>query len=327
MGDEESISRKRPRTSSPSLSELEDEDSTRSSEDNSISSKTTNPNMSTTYSKPLPSSSQHSIPPSRSVKLSPSIFLKPPESDITSVVAHFLWKYLDRSNAAHIEIEGKLGVLVDKRSGQRIRLPVQSEVVVVNDGFCGFDSNMTRAQHANFNRVLNGIVGPAFTTTYKHTRELDTTYRTNPPVRLTTAQNSNEVLAVITKKRLADLEIHLPNSPLDVRISVSTEMPALRPSKCAPVKSQRSKDRLSYTHEAFKVDLTQVKQVSFNDGVPSGTEVITHEVEIEFLNTSVLVDEKERRQRDEPNAYTQYIDAFLNNLRYLSRKSIPHHVL
>ena len=85
-------------------------------------------------------------------------------------------------------------------------------------------------------------------------------------VRVTYDQNTNEVIAMIIKARVADLDIHQPTCPFDCRISVNLEMDwegSLEELQSVSVQSQdpqpdRRKDRLSYTQSHYQIDLTQV---------------------------------------------------------------------
>ncbi|PVU90637.1 hypothetical protein BB559_004494 [Furculomyces boomerangus] len=58
------------------------------------------------------------------LRLEPSIFGTKPSEDLTRCISDFLFKFADLPN---IEIEGKLGLLVDKHSSSRISLPVLTE--------------------------------------------------------------------------------------------------------------------------------------------------------------------------------------------------------
>ncbi|CAG8688193.1 4119_t:CDS:2, partial [Racocetra fulgida] len=57
---------------------------------------------------------------------------------------------------------------------------------------------------------------------------------------------------------------------------------------------ERNKNRLSYSHQLFKIDLTQVKgpeKQRLSDGtLPS--QDLTHELEVEFLDPRILLEEK-----------------------------------
>ena len=86
-------------------------------------------------------------------------------------------------------------------------------------------------------------------------------------VRVTYDQKTNKVLAKIVKARIADAHLHFPDTPLDCRLSVNLEMDwdgpvdeleRMAASTGRPPIPPRSKDRLSYRHGCYQIDLTQV---------------------------------------------------------------------
>lgn len=97
-------------------------------------------------------------------------------------------------------------------------------------------------------------------------------------VRVTTDQRSGRVLNKIIKARIADCNIYSPLTRFDWRVSVNVEMPwagdieGLVPIPGAEVNGAgagggngvRLKDRMSYRHLAYQIDLTQVTDVSFS---------------------------------------------------------------
>lgn len=89
-----------------------------------------------------------------------------------------------------------------------------------------------------------------------------------PKVRITHDQKTGAPLAQIIKTRVKDLDIYIPNSPLDCRISVNLEMrydgdsEALARSSDKKNQPDRNKDRLSYTQSHYQIDLTQVTSAS-----------------------------------------------------------------
>ena len=124
---------------------------------------------------------------------------------------------------------------------------------------------------------------------YKHTRETDTFYELtqagalalpqsiasglniNPrhanksKVRITTDQKTGEVLAKIIKARVADIDIYSPRTVFDWRVSVNVEMDykgettdLVEPQTRDGKQADRNKDRMSYKHLAYQIDLTQV---------------------------------------------------------------------
>lgn len=117
---------------------------------------------------------------------------------------------------------------------------------------------------------------------YAHKKERDTFYevspaelppvirqnlnpRHKPKVRVTTDQRTGEVLAKIIKCRVADIDVCSPRTTVDWRVSVNLEMeypgdvhhlPVVDASKGG--RGERNKDRMSYRHLAYQIDLTQV---------------------------------------------------------------------
>ncbi|KAK0725232.1 CYTH-like domain-containing protein [Lasiosphaeris hirsuta] len=199
----------------------------------------------------------------------PSIMNEIPQEGMLKTVADFLFSSVilneDRgeiqSRGVQFEIEAKLGILIDKSTNHRVKLPTSSECVLSDAGnWLSFRSSMTEAQHQAFNQYLNEMVvqshpdAPANKTRprprveikYKHRREVDkfvelpnnirdqmlpscvsgpiSSMGRAAKVRITYDQKSKEVLAKIIKVRVADLSLHFPDSPLDCRISVNLEM-------------------------------------------------------------------------------------------------------
>lgn len=119
---------------------------------------------------------------------------------------------------------------------------------------------------------------------YVHKKERDTFYeiqaselppvirqnlnpRHKPKVRVTTDERTGEVLAKIVKCRVADLDVCSPRTTVDWRVSVNLEMEYTGDVSTLPMidtavtkggRGDRIKDRMSYRHLAYQVDLTQV---------------------------------------------------------------------
>ncbi|ORY05980.1 mRNA triphosphatase CET1 [Basidiobolus meristosporus CBS 931.73] len=265
-------------------------------------------------------------------RLERSIFCMEPLDDILKVVSDFLYKHLDRP---YVEIEAKLGVLIDKRTNQRIKLPVATETVLSleDDKWFRFESDMKLEQHRHFNSILNKRVSDSKAPNYrgsiieyKHTRETDRFYQVDgTKVRVTTDQQTGEVVpnGIVEKTRVANLNIHSPNTRLDFRITISAEIPKKLPE--GKHQFERNKDRLSYRHEIWKFDLTQVKgnEPSFYGyRPPERTPELKHELELEFADPTVLLNERKKIERGEPNNYSTIVKIFLNNIRLLAKKAL-----
>ncbi|KAJ2510137.1 mRNA-capping enzyme subunit beta [Coemansia sp. RSA 2049] len=271
-------------------------------------------------------------------RLEQNVFGVRPAEDIVRVVADFLYTHLkDRTN---IEIEGKLGRIIDKASGQRIALPVVSETALSDDKATRFESNMTVQQHAAFNRLLNQRVDETRRSdfrgsriVYKHTREIDHFYKIEGTrVRVTTEKETGRVIAVITKTKIADLNIYSPRTKLDIRITINEEKTLSMPDteSVKPI-LERHKDRLSYKQDLWSFDLTQVvspeqERVPANPyalGPPKTTPAVTtHELEVEVVQPETWLAERAKVAANKPNSFHEITHIFLGNLRALAKRAI-----
>lgn len=143
--------------------------------------------------------------------------------------------------------------------------------------------------------------------------------RRSPRVRRTKDRNTGQVKATIIKSRIADLEIYNPNTDFDCRISISIESPwEGSPSWLIPMgdgSEGRQKDRMSYRHMAYQVDLTQVSH--------DNQSRMEHELEVE-ISTEQIRQELDNLQNGRPSKYEELVRGLLDNVRLLSRKgSVP----
>lgn len=181
---------------------------------------------------------------------------------------------------------------------------------------------------------------------YKHRREIDKFYELHSSMvarlphavqalmspkhplkaRITVDQKTNEVLAKIVKARVADLNIYLPDWPVDCRVSVNLEWDWDGPPEeiisnqisNREKQPDREKDRLSYKHGFFQVDLTQVKRQLAGRGPEK-----EHELEVE-LDAGVLLDHGRLLLDSDPeNKYQDIVEMLVNNVRALARKCPP----
>ncbi|KAI8988469.1 CYTH-like domain-containing protein [Mycotypha africana] len=257
----------------------------------------------------------------------PSIFGIKPVDDMTKYVAEFIGKYCHLEN---VEIEAKLGIFVDKQTGQRIDMDAYTETVIPSGHMrqYRFESNMPLEQHRHYNKILNDMVNKTQARDYrgerikyKHTMETDRFYiipNSKSKIRVSTEQSTNQIVpnGIVEKERVADLNIHAPNQPLDYRISINIEHPRTKPE--SPPVFERNKDRISYQHGGIHFDLTQVKGANV-DQDPTD---LRHELELEFADATLLQQEKSKYDRKESSQYTPMIEVFMNNIRILSRSAL-----
>ncbi|KAH7166312.1 putative mRNA capping nucleoside-triphosphatase [Dactylonectria macrodidyma] len=261
------------------------------------------------------------------------------------------------SRGIQFEIEAKLGTLIDKDTNHRVDRLLESECVLHDNSRLAFRSSMTEAQHKHFNDFLNTTVvqtdpraagnNGRVQVLYKHRREIDRFFdlptdlqgrlpgcmrarfgsRKNVRVRVTYDQKTREVLGKIIKARVADINLHMPTCPMDCRISINLEMDwdggvdELEQFATSQVERQpdRNKDRLSYTHGHYQIDLTQVTHLSNG---PGGAQRMDkeHELEIE-LAPGITIDQGRKAISNAPHRYQELVEGFIDNVRILARKA------
>ncbi|KAI0662329.1 mRNA capping enzyme [Cubamyces menziesii] len=230
-----------------------------------------------------------------------------------------------------VEVEAKIGVLRERETGQRLQLPVLVETILTPNSIdLRFESNMSPKQHQHYNKLLNNLktatssAHPASTLAYQHLHLIDNFYAPESgrgeKIRVTRNEKTGEVLATVRKIRLADLNIYSPKRAADWRISVNLEVP-VPPPLGSPTHS-RKKDRMSYSHEEFVIDLTQVTATSGPNSKPE----VLHELELELARPEYLL--ATAAKRGDPNAselergaFDELIRAFVNNARILVRNA------
>jgi hypothetical protein len=237
-----------------------------------------------------------------------------------------------------LEIEAKLGQLVWKESGGRMDFPLITAAMLTPGDPAKlpfrFVADMSKRQHKAFNEHLNAQVQDRARPgriQYKHTKSTDRTYGApthgsavgrGRNVRVTTDDKTGAVLETISKETLDSLNIYCPDAPFDIRISVNMEhrhpLPANYQKGDAAIHGERRKDRLTYTHQHYQVDLTQV--MAAGSGTMQGRPMqTTHELEVEVSN----MDELRRQARNEadqmPNHFEAMVDSFLGSVIQLTR--------
>ncbi|KAF9013203.1 mRNA triphosphatase CET1 [Cyathus striatus] len=221
----------------------------------------------------------------------------------------------DTDKATKVEVEAKIGLLVDRTSGQRLGLPVIVETILEPNALdVRFESNMSVAQHRHFNTLLNKLKTtssqpgyPATPLEYSHLYLVDSFYPSDDKekIRVTRDEKTHTVVETVKKVRLGDLNIYSPKRIADWRISVNLEIPVPHPRK----------DRLSYTHEEFVIDLTKDAPAQ-----------VLHELEVEIARSDLLLATAAKRgdpsaPEHERSAFDELIRAFVNNARILVRNA------
>jgi hypothetical protein len=257
--------------------------------------------------------------------LEPSIIAAEPFDEFLMEIAD--WIAHVTHGLQNVEVEAKIGTLIDTRSGERLQLPSRVECILP-DGFpdIRFEASVPQSSHAHLNQLLNDLATSTVRSSgrapikYRHTRQIDSFYPLgsgSDKVRVSMDEASNELVACIIKKKIAHLNISSPRKPVDWRVSISVEEPASRPPPAQRPLHSRRKDRLTYEHQAFLIDLTQV--------TPSApTQPQTHEMEVEFRDPTELCKLAKARERGDQQAadmYHELIYVFINNVRILAKNA------
>ncbi|OIR58911.1 MAG: polynucleotide 5'-phosphatase [Amphiamblys sp. WSBS2006] len=216
------------------------------------------------------------------------------ENDLLAAVAKIVYRsvkdFLAEIDGKRnvLEIEARLGKMAEKESGQRIYLPIASDAVISpeeKDAY-RFDPSLPDTLHKEYNRLLNTIVAETARkgyvgdrVEYTHTRETDLFYKTQKgKVRKRVDTATQKTVQIAHKKNLCTVDIYLPDSELDLRLSVAIEM-ALGQDPLENSFLQRKKDRRSYTKENIRVDLSQTTQET-----GEGKREVHNELELEWYD-------------------------------------------
>lgn len=214
-----------------------------------------------------------------------------PSLDIISNLVHsFICDTFKRiEDSSVVEIEAKFGLLIDVNTRCRIVLPVLNAVVMdpsAEGSWFRFDSEIGMNRHSGFNNILNERFQKE-PNRWKYHRHRNTDYiisLTGQRTRISRDTKTGRLLSIIRKNRIADLAIHVPNSSMDLRISVNTEVHlhddgslGINPEREGPLEmsaTSRRKDRISYQIDDgfLSIDLTQVRQ----------DDALKHELEVEI---------------------------------------------
>lgn len=91
----------------------------------------------------------------------------------------------------------------------------------------------------------------------------------------------------------------------------------LVPRPSTPAQHTRRKDRLTYTHQAFRIDLTQVQ-------ASQDPSKLQHELEVEFEDTEELLRLASLKEVSTEGgwAFDELIRVFVNNIRILVRNAL-----
>ena len=230
----------------------------------------------------------------------PGCFFPPPIDDRVLCVCAFIARNF---TGPDIEIEAKLGTVIDLSTRERAVLPgcataacLQAEV----NNVLRFESKVSFDAFKRLNEVLNRTVASAVRhrgPLVRHSRSRQTDLRFSSGYRETrpwsrsegeaesgtnaTQGNDKTPASFMFKTRLETLHILFPSHPYDVRVNAAREQ-QLTPAEAVRLgdargvlESERLKDRLSYRCGELSIDITVVH-------LPRES-LMTYEVEVELI--------------------------------------------
>ncbi|VVT50893.1 uncharacterized protein SAPINGB_P002915 [Magnusiomyces paraingens] len=261
-----------------------------------------------------------------------SFFDMMPYDDISRKIVSWLYANLDniKNNGGdlnNLEVEIKLGKIIDKSTDRRINFPIVTETLLdpefarASTRFeAGVEDELIKYIQNDVDKAAKKFPDSEDNTKHHHIRNLGSRTTTDQiyhfsrsdagreivkPVRVTMDENNREVER-ITKKNVASHAINLPGSLLDLRISINLELPQnpmeYDVSKLRPI-STRKKDRISYETRGLRIDITRVKATS---SIKPDI-IYTKEVELEFDN-KLLVDWFEKASSGEDENGAAYME-------------------
>lgn len=290
-----------------------------------------------------------------------------PHEDLTTLLADFLFEHVVRnesigtgsagdipSSSGQLEIEAKIGTLVDRGKNDRLRMPVLNEVAIDERTMdVAFESNMAVEQHAIFNALLNkqvdeskvdqGAEGsrPRVPVEYKHTREIDTFHdlpkselsamppavraiitghsgtNKSPKLRVTRDEKTGKIIARIIKARIKDLHVYCPRSRFDWRVSVNLEMnwDGDVESVLKDTAGNKSLERHK-NRVSYRHMFSQIDLTQVQTNM--GDSQVTHELEVE-LSSAEVRKQGQLAASGGANHYLELVKGFADNVRILAR--------
>ena len=208
----------------------------------------------------------------------------PPDDRVICIADFIATQFTD----GEVEIEAKLGTLIDLSTQQRARIPSIATAACVLpelNTLTRFESTVSADAFKRLNAALNSAAEATTRRSgrpvrYQRRREVDCAYTSDVRETRPQGKTSAEPTSLFVRKtRLDQMHLVFPQHPYDVRVSASREErlppPAADavPAEWGARKSERHKDRLSYQSGCLSVDITVVQQPPTN--------VITYEVEVE----------------------------------------------
>lgn len=254
-----------------------------------------------------------------------------PNDDQTQFLSGWVYERIQKLTGDRVldtlEIEFKVGLISDEHSGLRHRFPVLSEAVIdpiyYQQQHLHFKSEIDVSAFKALENLLDSLImanaGSKDNSLERENvliRDEMHTVKSESKgcARVRVSYDDKEhIIECISKKRIGDLYISMPNSAYDLKMSLSLEEPVdydeIAPQiKGAKPRLERNKNRLKWKAPGCVVDLTSVHGPAGQHG-----SVVTKEAEIEVNGGLLsLILHECRESNDNGTA----LDKFLEIMRY-----------
>jgi hypothetical protein len=250
--------------------------------------------------------------------------------DVRSLASE-LFEVLIEENRGKIEIEGRIGKLLDKSSDNRWKFPIASDTLLSSKSEqFKFEPRLSVGVFEQLNILLNEKVRAAPNEiTYKRTREIDRFYRNRESgvkTRVTLDPETMQPLRAIIKEKKKSFDFMCPIVQLDYRITISLEIIVnSKAEEWGTPLDERVKDRMSYEFGMWKIDITVVKTFDLDEFEVRKNEKPEEAYEVEMeVNPDVLFAEKAKLARGGSfDMFTKMCSDILSNIRSLVERCEP----
>ncbi|KAI5135848.1 polynucleotide 5'-triphosphatase [Nematocida ausubeli] len=196
-------------------------------------------------------------------------------------ILEVLKKALPEKLSSSMEIEVRLGTIMDKSTQKRLAVRVLHPCIMERTDTLWFEATVSESDfhllQGHFSKMFEESESKLIIDTLLHgMRRSETKEINGAPV--------HKESVIIKKKKMFSLDIFCPQSKYDLRIGLSEEIVQKDTIGMQVLGNVREKRRTTYTHPLFVVDVTEVKSRRESTDVKNSTP--TFEIEIEANNKS-----------------------------------------
>ncbi|KAM0673971.1 mRNA-capping enzyme subunit beta [Gurleya vavrai] len=176
-----------------------------------------------------------------------------------------LLEKLDIKFNPEIEIEARLGTIIDKKSRERINIPTNQIVL--------FDSNKNES-----NSFISGVKIKDYEyikEKFKNLQSISVKDKVVIDGKIRNIYIKNELHECMSKEKLRSFDLYCPNFLYDIRLSISRERKTEFKASSTLHKYVRERERETFKAGSYKFEFTAVKNEN---------SYINHEVEVEVEN-------------------------------------------